>query len=244
MEKIREYVDVVKSQLETALQQEEIIDACATQFANTILNDGIIHVFGCGHSQMFGEELCFRTGGLVPINAIKIPQFNIYPKARLSQLMERTEGFVGGVLESMHTTKHDTMVIVSVSGRNAAGVDMAIEAKKLGMHVIGVTSLHYANNVTSRHSSKKLLKDVSDTVLDLCGVCGDATLSDPRVSEHFGSTSTVVGMSLLNGIVAECIVKLADAGMDPPIWVSGNVDRGDEANKKYMEAYKGKIDII
>ncbi len=244
MKKINEYIEVVEAQLHTALQQEAIIDACASQFAKTIVDGGVIHVFGCGHSQMFGEELCFRTGGLVPINAIKIPQFNIYPKARLSQLMERTEGFVGGVLDSMNISEADTMVIVSVSGRNAAGIDMAIEAKKRGMFVIGVTSLAYANNVTSRHSSSKMLHDVSDLTLDLCGVKGDATLQDARVSEAFGSTSTVVGMSLLNGIVAECIVKLADAGMDPPIWVSGNVDRGDEANQKYMKAYKGKIDII
>ena len=125
--RMTEFISIMESQLHRAMEQKELLE-CAHLFANSILNDGIIHVFGCGHSQMFGEELCFRTGGLVPVNAIMIPQYNIYPKARLSQLMERQEGFAKGVLESMNPQPQDIMVIVSVSGRNAAGIDMAIAA--------------------------------------------------------------------------------------------------------------------
>lgn len=244
MKRIQEFITIMEQQLHQALNQEKILDECATVFADTVEKEGVIHVFGCGHSQMFGEELCFRTGGLVPINAIMIPQYNIYPRARLSQVMERCEGVAPAVLDSMYTTSHDTMVIVSVSGRNAAGIDMALAAKAKGMKVIGVTSLHYSTNVTSRHSSGLLLKDVCDIVLDICGVKGDAVLSDARISENFCSTSTVVAMSLLIGIVGETIQKLADRGIDPPIWVSGNLDRGDEINLEHMRKYKGKIDII
>lgn len=240
----QEFVEIMEHQLHQALRQEVVLDDCARYIADTVEKGGVIHVFGCGHSQMFGEELCFRTGGLVPVNAIMIPQYNIYPRARLSQLMERTEGFAPAVLDTMTTSPHDTMIIVSVSGRNAAGVDMALAAKKLGMNVIGVTSLEYSTNVVSRHSSGKLLKDVSDVVLDICGIKGDSVLEDPRVSEKFCSTSTVVAMSLLVGIVGESIQLLADRGINPPIWVSGNLDRGDEINQAYMKQYKGKVDII
>lgn len=244
MKRYNEFTQIVKQQLDQALLQEEVLDKCAEVIAKTIEKDRVVHVFGCGHSQMFGEELCFRTGGLVPINAIMIPQFNIYPRARLSQLMERNEGFAEGVLDTMNTASDDTMIIVSVSGRNAAVVDMALAAKKKGMYVIGVTSLNYSNSVTSRHSSGLLLKDVSDTVLDICGVSGDAVLYDERVSEKFCSTSTVVAMTLLNGIIGEVIQILADKGINPPIWVSGNLDRGDEINAEHMRKYKGKVDII
>lgn len=239
-----EFVEIMEQQLHTALKQEDVLDACAQTIANTVQKDGVVHVFGCGHSQMFGEELCFRTGGLVPINAIKIPQYNIYPRARLSQVMERMEGFAPEVLETMCTSENDTMIIVSISGRNAAGIDMALAAKKKGMRVIALTSLAYATQVSSRHSSGKRLFEVSDIVLDICGVKGDSVLEDARVSEKFCSTSTVVAMSLLIGIVGESIQKLADMGMDPPIWVSGNLDRGDAINKEHMRKYKGKIDII
>ena len=97
MKRYNDFTQIVKQQLDQALLQEEVLDKCAQVIAETIEKDRVVHVFGCGHSQMFGEELCFRTGGLVPINAIMIPQFNIYPRARLSQLMERNEGFAEGV---------------------------------------------------------------------------------------------------------------------------------------------------
>lgn len=244
MKRYKEFAQIMNEQLQEALKQEDILDECAKQLADTVKNDGVIHVFGCGHSQMFGEELCFRTGGLVPVNAIMIPQYNIYPRARLSQMMERCEGFAPMVLDTMNTSEHDTMIIVSVSGRNAAGIDMALAAHKKGMKVICVTSLAYSTKVKSRHSSGKLLKDVSDIVLDICGIKGDSVLEHKQVSEKFCSTSTVVAMTLLVGIVGEAIQILADQGINPPIWVSGNLDRGDEINNEYMKKYKGKVDII
>ena len=244
MKRYHEFVTVMEQQLHQALQQEAILDECADILTKTVAEHGVIHVFGCGHSQMFGEELCFRTGGLVPVNAIMIPQYNIYPKVRLSQVMERQEGVAKAVLDSMETSPTDTMIIVSVSGRNAAGIDMALAAKEKGMKVIGVTSLAYSTQVKSRHSSGKLLKDVSDVVLDICGVKGDSVLSDPRVSEKFCSTSTVVAMSLLVGLIGQTIQNLADLGINPPIWVSGNLDRGDEINNAYIKEYKNKIDIL
>ena len=121
---------------------------------------------------------------------------------------------------------------------------MALAAKEKGMKVICVTSLDYSTQVTSRHSSGKLLKDVSDIVLDICGVKGDAVLEDERVSEKFCSTSTVVAMSLLIGIMGQAIQNLADEGIDPPIWVSGNLDRGDAINAEYIKKYKGRVDIL
>ncbi|NCB33043.1 MAG: sugar isomerase domain-containing protein [Erysipelotrichia bacterium] len=244
MKIIERYYAEVEQQLQNSLKQEAELEQAAEMIAATVMNRGIVHVFGCGHSQMFGEELCFRTGGLVPINAIMIPQYNIYPQVRLSQLMERNEGFAYGVLDAQYTTPADTMVIVSVSGRNPAGIDMALAAKEKGMNVICLTSLDYTEKVSSRHSSGKKLKDVSDLVLDLPCVEGDAVLSDPSVKERFCSTSTVVGMSILIGVMGEAIVKLGKAGADVPVWVSGNLDRGDQVNAAYLKQYKGKIDIL
>ena len=239
-----EFADIVKEQLDRALLQEDTLNEMSRVLADCIKAGGVLHVFGCGHSQMFGEELCFRTGGLVPVNAIMIPQYNIYPNVKLSQIMERMEGVAAGVLESMITKPQDVMMIVSVSGRNAAGIDMALAAKAKGMKVIGVTSLDYSTQVTSRHSSGKMLKDVSDIVLDICGIKGDSVLYDERVSEKFCSTSTVVAMTLLVGVVGEPIQLLAEEGIDPPIWVSGNLDRGDEINKEHIKNYKGRVSIL
>ena len=244
MKKYMEFAQICQSQINEALKQEETMDTIAQMLKECIKNDGVMHVFGCGHSQMFGEELCFRTGGLVPINAIMIPQYNIYPNVKLSQIMERQEGVASAVLEAQNPKPQDLMMIVSVSGRKAAGIDMAMAAREMGLKTICVTSLDYSNNVTSRHSSGKLLKDVCDVVLDICGVKGDSVLYDERVSEKFCSPSTVVAMTLLTGIVGETITLLANEGIDPPIWVSGNLDRGDRINAEHIRKYKGRVAIL
>ena len=138
MKRYAEFAAIAQEQIEGAMKQEEVLDACAQVMTDTVMHDGVIHVFGCGHSQMFAEELCFRTGGLVPVNAIIIPHYHIFPRVRYSQLMERCEGFAPAVLDTMTTSSADTMIIVSVSGRNAAGIDMAMAAKEKGMKVIGL----------------------------------------------------------------------------------------------------------
>ena len=73
MKRYAEFAAIAQEQIEEAMKQEEVLDACAQVMTDTVMHDGVIHVFGCGHSQMFAEELCFRTGGLVPVNAIIIP---------------------------------------------------------------------------------------------------------------------------------------------------------------------------
>lgn len=244
MKNAREFARICQQQVDEALKQEEAIDQAAAVIADSIADQGVIHVFGCGHSQMFGQELCFRTGGLVPVNAILVPQYSIYPDIRLSQLMERQENAAFKVLDAFDTRPQDVMLIVSISGRNPAGIDMALAAKAKGMKVIGLTSMDYTMKSTSRHSSGKRLYEVCDIVLDACGVEGDAVLEDPRVSERFCSPSTVVGMTLLIGIMGEAIEKLADRGIDPEIWVSGNLDRGDACNQRHLEKWRGRVDIL
>ncbi len=244
MKRYHEFAQVCSEQITAALAQEEVLDQAASVIAESIKNDGILHVFGCGHSQMFGEELCFRTGGLGAVNAIMTPHYGIYPHYRLSQLMERQEGFADTVFKMMNPQKQDVMLVVSVSGRNPAGIDMAMAAKKMGMTVIACTSMDYSSHVTSRHSSGLLLKDVADIVIDVCGVEGDAVLSHPGIKEKFCSTSTVVTMTVLVGLIGQVIEILADQGIEPPIWVSGNLDRGDEVNQKIAARYHDRVDIL
>lgn len=244
MKRIEEFYTIVQQQMNESLHQQEEIHQVVELLVKMVKEDGVLHTFGCGHSQMFGYELCFRTGGLFPVNAILYPHYNVWPSAKMSQLMERSEEFSEAVLEMQETTDKDIMLIVSISGRNAAGIEMAMAAKAKGMKVIALTSKTYSSQVTSRHSSGKRLMDVADVVLDLVGVKGDAVLSHEKLDYNFASTSTVVGMTLLIGIIAETIGCLLDEGIETPVWVSGNLPEGDAMNQRYMKKYKGRVSIL
>ena len=72
----------------------------------------------------------FTGPAVVPVNALLIPHLALFPKAKLSTMQERIEGFAKGYLELEDADPRDTMIIVSISGRNAGVVDMALAAKE------------------------------------------------------------------------------------------------------------------
>ncbi|HEY8364529.1 MAG TPA: SIS domain-containing protein [Haloplasmataceae bacterium] len=243
--KYLEYYANIKEQLEKQFNQEgKNIEKAAEYCAQSIMNDRLIHVFGCGHSQMFAMEVFYRAGGLVQVNPLLIPHMALFPKAKLSTLQERIEGFTPNYLDLENTDEKDTMIIVSISGRNAGVVDMALAAKAKGMKVICLTSLDFSDSVKSRHSSGKKLKDVADVIIDVKCISGDACLSDERMEPRFCGTSTVLGMAIMESIVAQTIENCLNKGFIPPVYVSSNLDKGDAINQKHIEKYKAVIGCL
>lgn len=243
--KYQEYYEVVKSQLEKEFQEEGTqIEKAAEYCAASVMAGRVIHVFGCGHSQMFAMEVFYRAGGLVPVNALLIPHLALFPKAKLSTMQERVEGFSKGFLELEDTDEKDTMIIVSISGRNAGVVDMALAAKEIGMKVIALVSEAFSNATTSRHSSGKNLKDVADVVIDVKCVAGDAVLQIDGLDAKFCGTSTVLGMSIMESIVAQTVENCVKQGYYPPVYVSSNLDKGDAINAEYIKKYSKMISCL
>src|SRR5699024_4539193 len=161
-------------------ESENIVNASQI-IADSIANDGVLHVFGCGHSQMYAMELFYRAGGLVPVNAILTPARSLAPTASFSTFGERQEGLAKLILDAENVKKQDVMLIVSTSGRNSVPIEMAIEAKNKGLKVIVLTSMAFTNEVTSRHKSGKKLYELADVVLDNHGESGDAALETSSV---------------------------------------------------------------
>lgn len=173
-----------------------------------------------------------------------IPHLALFPKAKLSTIQERVEGFAGEYLKLENVSGDDTMIIVSISGRNAGVIDMALTAKEIGMKVIALTSKAFSDQVSSRHSSGKNLKDIADVVIDLKCELGDACLSMPNVPDKFTGTSTILGMLVMDCITARVIELCAEQGYVPPTYVSSNLDRGDAINAEHIKHYHDLIDCL
>ena len=243
--KYLEYYDIIKEQMERQFKQEgENIAKAAEYCAESIKQGRVLHVFGCGHSQIFAMEVFYRAGGLVPVNALLIPHLALFPKAKLSTLQERIEGFAGEYLAMENTDAADTMIIVSISGRNAAVVDMALAAKAMGMKVVALVSKEFAGSTTSRHSSGKNLMHAADVVIDVKCVSGDAALETEGIEPKFCGTSTVLGVAVMEAIVAQAIENCAKSGHVPPIFVSSNLDKGDKINAEHIKNYSGLISCL
>ena len=238
-----EYIDRVCGVTRKAWDsQTEVILEAAERLAAAITRKNNVYVFGCSHAGILAEEVFYRTGGLAILNPIFFPGFalNTRPVTMTSRL-ERIPGIGRVLVEEHRLQKGDVLILHSVSGRNTVPVEMAEEARRRGVYTIAITSVAYSKAVTSRAPSGKKLFEVTDLVIDNCGIPGDAAVRLPGLREAIGPTSTAVGAALLNGLVIETVERLIERGIIPPVLLSANVDGGGAHNDRIFEEYAENI---
>ncbi|MFF4019392.1 SIS domain-containing protein [Streptomyces sp. NPDC001843] len=224
-------------------EESHTVTAAATLLADTVEAGGQLFAFGAGHSSLAAQDVVYRAGGLALMNLLAVPGVvgvDVVP-ATLGSALERVDGLATAVLGASPLRAGDALVIISLSGRNALPVEMATGARALGAKVIGVTSVAYATETTSRHSSGTFLKDHCDIVLDSKIAVGDAELTLDTVPAPFAPASTVVTAALLQAVMATAAATLADRGIEPPLLRSGNVDGGHDWNRRVFEQYRDRI---
>ena len=96
-------------------------------------------------------------------------------------------------------------------------------------------------SVPSRHSSGKMLHDYATILIDNHGDRGDAAVKLEGFEQKVASSSTVVGAAILNAIIARACELLLAEGIQPPVFMSGNLEGGDAYNKAVIAEHKDNI---
>lgn len=239
-----QYFDAAIGLLERVRDEEAAnIAAAGGVIADAVEAGGRLFAFGAGHSSLAAQDIVYRAGGLALMNLLAVPGVvgvDVMP-ATLGSALERVDGLAGAVLDSSPARPGDVLVIISLSGRNALPVEMAMNAQALGLRVIGVTSVAYATETRSRHVSGTYLKDHCDVVLDSKIAIGDAELTLDGIEAPFAPASTVVTSALLQATLATAAGELVSRGIEPPLLRSGNVDGGHEWNGRILTEYGDRI---
>jgi uncharacterized phosphosugar-binding protein len=237
--------------------QTDAIDRAATVFAETIAGDGLVHMFATGHSRVFIEEMFPRYGsfpGFHSIVELSLTYHNQVVGAngqRQALFIEHMEGFAPVILRNFVFNPPDSFLLYSNSGVNEVPVDMALEVKKRGLPLVGVTSFDHSGGTKSRHSSGKKLRDIADIVIDNCVPAGDALIDIPGFPAPVGPASTIAMAAITNMIKVATADKLAARGISLPVIASaGKVgaersaqlfdDAYDEYRRRYVRALGGK----
>jgi uncharacterized phosphosugar-binding protein len=224
-------------------EEADAVAEAGALVADTVAAGGRLFAFGAGHSSLAAQDVVYRAGGLALMNLLAVPGVvgvDVMP-ATLGSALERVDGLASAVLDSSPARSGDLLVIVSLSGRNALPVEMAMNARALGLRVVGVTSVAYASETRSRHASGTYLKDHCDIVLDSKIAVGDAELTVDAIPAPFAPASTVVTSALLQAVMATAAGALAERGIEPPLLRSGNVDGGHEWNGRVLSEYGDRI---
>ena len=241
-----DYLDAVNALL-TDLPARAATDiaVAGTWVADTVEADGIIRVFGSGHAGILADEAFYRAGGLAPVSPIRIPGLltTVRPITDTTE-RERRDGFVEANLETQRLDRGDLVIVHSVSGRNAAPVEVARWARDRGVRTIGITSLAAATASPPRNALGLRLDEVVDLAIDDGTPIGDAAVHLPGFEAAVGPVSTILGAVVLHAIMVEGCRILLERGIEPPTFTSSNVDGGDVHNQALLERYAGRVDYL
>ncbi len=245
---LEKYMDKIETLITTirTTQTDNIIRA-AEIIAESTLAGGALYIFGAGHSDMMASEIAYRAGGFALANPIYYEGLRLDAKPILkTTLVERLEGIGRVIMEGVNLTPKDTLLVASVSGRNAAPIEVAMIGKERGAKLIALTSLAYSQSVKSRHSSGKRLFELQpDVLLDYCCPSGDTTIEVEGFEQKIGPVSTICGHIILNSVIVEVVEMLIEKKLDPlPIYMSANLDHGETFNNKIIQVYRDRIKYL
>ncbi len=100
---------------------------------------------------------------------------------RQAMFIENAEGLGHVILRNFQLDpERDVMLVISAGGTNAVPIEVALEAKRLGLPVIAITSVEHSRLSKPRHSSGKRLfaqtRDASTLNLTSSQTAGDGIL--------------------------------------------------------------------
>jgi len=201
--------------------------------AEVICRDGLVHVFGCGHSHLAALDTFYRAGGLACVSPLLDEDLMLHDGAAKSSRMEKMPGIAAEAFRRARVdSSKDILVVISASGKNAAPVEMLRTAKSAGVKTVAISSSEYK-------SHEGVLLDEADIAIDCKVPYGDAVIDVGEMK--MGGLSTYASLFILNSILIDGAKKALEKGSVPPIYMSGNVEGGTARNIALEERYFGRI---
>jgi uncharacterized phosphosugar-binding protein len=211
------------------------IASAADAIEKTGRADGLVYVFGTGHSHMLAEETHYRAGGLAFTVPILSGTTMVHEGAVAGTVFERMPGMVAPILARYPIGPKDVMIVASSSGVNAAPVEAAQIGKERGATVIAITSQAYSKAAAR---GRIRLADVADIVLDNEAPPGDAIIGVPGSALRVGPVSTAVGAALINAVLVEAAARLQASDESALVYLSANMPGAVEVNEALVARYR------
>lgn len=245
LEYSKAYYNEIRSMLDRIWEtQREPMGKAVRVITDCVVNGGLVHVFGCGHTQILVEEVWFRAGQPAFISPLFDQGLWPHNAPHRGSALEKLEGYGRLLFQTHDAKKGEVMIVVSNSGRNPVPVEVALAAKEKGLTVIAITSLDYTKKVSSKHSSGKRLFEIADIVIDNAGPEGDAVVVIPDMKQKAGPSTTITNAFILNAIFVQVSANLTGLGREAPVFVSANLDMpADEINERYLSHYSERVPL-
>lgn len=229
---------------ELADTQADAIETASQWSADAIAADGLVHLFGTGHSRIPVEEMFPRYGSYPGFNPIVELSMTFHTQVvgangqRQAMFIERMPGLAEVVLSNFSFGPQDVMMVFSAGGTTAVPVEIARGARARGLRVIAVTSVQQSRSSEIDPVVGSRLLDEADLVIDLCSPAADALIDIPGLDTPVGPGSTVTAVAIVNSIKVRTAQLLVERGVMPPVLTRASVVGRDRSRDLFDQAYR------
>jgi len=224
--------------------QADALEEASRWCADAIASDGLVHLFGTGHSRMPVEEMFPRYGSYPGFNPIAELSMTFHTQVvgangqRQAMFIERTSGLAEVILDNFAFAPHDVLIVFSAGGTTAVPVEMARGARARGLRVIAVTSVAQSMSSDVDPTVGSRLLDEADLVIDLCTPHADALIAIDGLDTPVGPGSTVTAVAIVNSIKVRTAEFLMELGSMPPVITRASVVGAERSRVLFDAAYR------
>ena len=224
--------------------QADGIETASQWCAEAIASDGLVHLFGAGHSRIPVEEMFPRYGSYPGFNPIVELSVTFHTQIvgangqRQAMFIERMPGLAEVILSNFHFGPKDVMMVFSASGLSALPVEMARVAKRRGLRVIAVTSVAQSMSADPDPAAGQRLLEIADLVLDVCTPPADAMVTIGSLDTPVGPGSTIGAVAIVNAIKVRTAELLVARGAMPPVITRASVVGATRSKALFEAAYR------
>src|SRR6476646_6516286 len=224
--------------------QADAIETASRWSTDAIAADGLVHLFGTGHSRIPVEQLFPRYGSYPGFNPIVELSMTFHTQVvgangqRQAMFIERMPGLAEVILSNFSFGPEDVMMVFSAGGTTAVPVEMARGARRRGLRVVAVTSVRQTRSSEVDPAVGSRLLDEADLVIDLCSPAADAMIDIAGLDTPVGPGSTVTAVAIVNSIKVRTAQLLIERGAMPPVITRASVVGADRSNALFDAAYR------
>jgi uncharacterized phosphosugar-binding protein len=224
--------------------QGDRIETASAWCADAIAGDGLVHLFGTGHSRIPVEEMFPRYGSYPGFNPMVELSMTFHTQVvgangqRQAMFIERTPGLAEVILSNFRFGPRDVMIVFSASGLSAVPVEIARGARRRGLRVIAVTSVAQSMSDEPSPALGSRLLDEADLVIDLCTPPADALIELDGLDTPVGPGSTIAAVAIVNSIKVRTAQLLVERGALPPVITRASVVGADRSRELFDQAYR------
>ncbi|MEX1172398.1 MAG: SIS domain-containing protein [Chloroflexota bacterium] len=224
--------------------QADAMEQASQWCAEAIAADGLVHLFGTGHSRIPVEEMFPRYGSYPGFNPLVELSMTFHTQVvgangqRQAMFIERMPGLAAVILDNFSFGPRDVMMVFSAGGATAVPVEMARGARARGLRVIAVTSVAQSMTGDPDPVTGSRLMDEADLVIDLCTPHADALVDLDGVDTPVGPGSTIAAVAVVNSIKVRTAQLLVERGALPPTITRASVVGAERSRTLFDSAYR------